>query len=100
MGMQPALKVFEEEIGQLKKQVEGMRKKFKALGPGPQSADILNRYIGKKAVFRLRGGAEVTGTLVEHDRYNCLVETAEGPLVLLKHAMDTVKPLEEPTEQA
>ncbi len=94
MGTLPALKVFEEEIGQLKKQVEGIRKKLKAAAPGPGPADILNRYVGKKAAFRLRNGQEVSGTLVEHDRYNCLVETAEGHLVLLKHCLDTIKPLE------
>jgi sRNA-binding regulator protein Hfq len=92
VGTQPALKVFEEEIGELKKQVDGIRKKLKAVLPGPSSADILNRYLGKKATFVLRGGKELTGTLVEHDRYNCLVESAEGPVVLLKHALDWIKP--------
>ncbi len=94
MGTQPALKVFEEEIEQLKKQMEGIRKKLKAAAPGPGSADILNRYVGKKAAFALRNGQTVSGTLVEHDRYNCLVETEAGQLVLLKHAIDTIKPLE------
>ena len=94
MGMQPALKVFEEEIEQLKKQVEGCRKKIKALLPGPSSADILNRYIGKKATFALRGGEKVTGTFLEHDRYNCLVESDDGKVVLLKHAIDSMRPLE------
>lgn len=95
MGMQPALKVFEEEISQLKKQVEGIRKKLKAAAPGPGAADILTRYVGKKATFLLRNGQEVTGTLLEHDRYNCLVETADGHVVLLKHALDTMKPAAE-----
>jgi len=94
VGTQPALKVFEEEIEQLKKQMDGIRKKLKAASPGPGSADILNRYVGKKAAFALRNGQTVSGTLVEHDRYNCLVETAEGQVVLLKHALDTIKPLE------
>ena len=94
MGLPPALKVFEDEINQLKKQVEGIRKKLKAAAPGPAATDILNRHVGKKAAFALRSGHEVTGTLVEHDRYNCLVETAEGHIVILKHAVDTVKPLE------
>lgn len=94
MGTQAVLKVFEEEIGQLKKQVEGVRKKMKAAIPGPSSADILNRYVGKKAVFKLRSGDTLTGSLVEHDRYNCLVQTDDGPIVLLKHALDTIKPLE------
>jgi len=94
VGMQPALKVFEEEIEQLKKQVEGCRKKIKALLPGPSSADILNRYIGKKATFTLRGGQQVTGTFLEHDRYNCLVESDDGKVVLLKHAIDSMRPLE------
>lgn len=94
MGTLPALKVFEEEISQLKKQVEGIRKKMKAAGPGPASADILNRYVGKRVAFALRNGQEVAATLVEHDRYNCLVETGDGQMVLLKHAIDTVKPLE------
>jgi len=94
VGMQAALKVFEEEIGQLKKQVEGVRKKIKSAMPSPSSVDILNRYIGKKATFVLRSTEQVTGTFLEHDRYNCLVETDEGRVVLLKHALDSVKPLE------
>ncbi len=94
MGLQPALKVFEDEISQLKKQVEGIRKKLKAAAPGPAAADILNRFVGKKVAFSLRGGPTVTGTLVEHDRYNCLVETEGGQVVLLKHALDTIKPVE------
>lgn len=94
MGLQPALKVFEEEIGQLKKQFEGVRKKLKAALPSPSSADILNRYLNKKAAFAVRSGEKVTGTLLEHDRYNCLVQTDDGPVVLLKHALDTIRPLE------
>ena len=94
MGMEAALKVFEEEIGRLKKQVEGVRKKIKSVIPSPASADILNRYLGKKAVFAMRSGAEVTGTFAEHDRYNCLVQTDDGPLILLKHAIDTIRPID------
>ena len=94
MGMEAALKVFEEEIGRLKKQVEGVRKKIKSVIPSPSSADILNRHIGKKAIFALRSGQSLTGTLVEHDRYNCLVQTDDGQLIVLKHALDTIKPIE------
>jgi hypothetical protein len=92
--MQAALKVFEEEIGQLKKQVEGCRKKLKAALPGPSSSDMLNRYIGAKAIFTVRDGHKVTGTFLEHDRYNCLIETDEGKVIVLKHAIDTIAPLE------
>lgn len=94
MGMEAALKVFEEEICRLKKQLEGVRKKVKSVIPSPASADILNRHIGKKAVFALRGGESVTGTFVEHDRYNCLVQNDDGQVILLKHAIDTIKPIE------
>ncbi len=95
MGMEAALKVFEEEIGRLKKQVEGVRKKIKQAIPSPAAADLLNRYLGKRATFVLRSGAEITGTFVEHDRYNCLVQLDDdGPLIVLKHAIDTIKPVE------
>jgi hypothetical protein len=94
VGTQPALKVFEEEIVQLKKQVDDLRKQVKSLIPGPSAADLLNRLVGKKARFILHGGAEHTGTLAEHDRYNCLIQTDGGPIVLLKHAMDAIQPLE------
>ena len=92
MSIQAALKVFEEEIGSLKKQVEGLHKKIKALTPGPSAADLLNRMVGQKAVFAVRNGQLYTGTLVEHDRYNCLIETDDGQIILLKHAIDTIKP--------
>lgn len=94
MGMEAALKVFEDEIGRLKKQVEGVRKKIKQAIPSPSSADILNRYINKKALFVLRGGRELTATFLEHDRYNVLVQADDGPIILLKHAIDTIRPLE------
>ena len=94
MSIQAALKVFEEEIGRLKKQVEGVRKKVKQVIPSPSAADILNRYLGKKALFVLRGDREITGTFLEHDRYNCLVQTDDGAVILLKHAIDTIQPLE------
>ena len=94
MGMEAALKVFEEEISRLKKQVEGVRKKIKSAIPSPASADILNRYLGKKALFTIRGGKEITGTFLEHDRYNCLVQLDDGPVILLKHAIDTIQPIE------
>ena len=94
MGMEAALKVFEDEINHLKKQLEGVRKKVKSVIPSPASADILNRYLGKTATFVMRGGAEVTGTFVEHDRYNCLVQAADGQIILLKHAIDTIRPVD------
>lgn len=94
MGMPPALKIFEDAISELKKQVEGIRKKLKAAVPGPGSADILNRYVGKKATIALRNGQTIAGTLLEHDRYNCLVETEQGQVVLLKHAVDSITPTE------
>ncbi|MFP4056485.1 MAG: hypothetical protein ACLF0G_06425 [Candidatus Brocadiia bacterium] len=94
MAGEPVLKVFEQEIGQLKKQVEGVRKRVKSLIPSPSSADILNRYIGQKAIFVLRGGREISGTFREHDRYNCLVDTESGTQILLKHAIDSIKPVE------
>jgi sRNA-binding regulator protein Hfq len=92
VGTQAALKVFEEGINDLKKQVEGLHKKVKALTPSPSAADLLNRIVGKKAIFAVRNGTQYDGTLLEHDRYNCLVETDDGQIVLLKHAIDTIKP--------
>jgi sRNA-binding regulator protein Hfq len=94
VGIEAALKVFETEIGELKKHVDSLRKKMKAAIPGPASADILNRLIGKKAMFTLRTGQQVIGTLAEHDRYNCLVQAEDGQVILLKHALDVIKPLE------
>lgn len=94
MSIQAALKVFEEEIESLKKQAEGLHKRIKSLTPGPSAADLLNRIVGQKAVFAVRNGQHYTGTLVEHDRYNCLVETDDGRLILLKHAIDSIKPID------
>jgi len=93
VAMEAVLKVFETEIGELKKQVDGIRKKIKAAIPSPSAGDVLNRFVGKKATFTVRNGQQVTGTLVEHDRYNCLVQTDDGQVVLLKHALDSIKPL-------
>lgn len=92
MAMDAILKVFEQEIESLKKQADGVSKKIKSLMPGPSAADILNRHVGKTAVFTVRGGAVFTGKFLEHDRYNILVETESGPVILLKHAVDSIVP--------
>ncbi len=94
MGIDAVLKVFETEISELKKKVESVGKKVKAAIPSPSSADLLNRLVGKKAVFTLRTGQQLTGTLAEHDRYNCLVQADDGQVILLKHALDMIKPIE------
>lgn len=94
MGNQPALKVIADEIDEIKKQVANLRKKVKALTPSPSAADLLNRIVGKKALLVLRDGTQVTGTLAEHDRYNCWVETEDGTLILLKHAIDSIQILD------
>jgi len=52
---------------------------------------------GKKVVIRLvSGGQPVTGTIEGYNPYEILLQTAKGQLLVFKHAIATIEPVDEP----
>jgi RNA chaperone Hfq len=52
---------------------------------------------GKKVVVRLvSGGQPVTGTIEGYNPYELLLQTAKGQLLVFKHAVATIEPVDEP----
>jgi len=52
---------------------------------------------GKKVIIRLvSGGQPVTGTLEAYNPYEILLQAAKGQLLVFKHAIVTIEPVDEP----
>ena len=52
---------------------------------------------GKKVIIRLvSGGQPVTGTIEGYNPYEILLQTAKGQLLVFKHAIATIEPVDEP----
>ena len=52
---------------------------------------------GKKVVIRLvSGGQPVTGTVEGYNPYEILLLTTKGKLLVFKHAIATIEPVDEP----
>lgn len=63
---------------------------------GPQSIPKLK---GKKVVIRLvSGGQPVTGILEGYNPYEILIKTAKGQVLVFKHAIATIEPVDVPKQ--
>jgi RNA chaperone Hfq len=52
---------------------------------------------GKKVIIRLTsGGQPVTGTIEDYNPYEILLQTAKGQILVFKHAIATIEPVDEP----
>jgi RNA chaperone Hfq len=52
---------------------------------------------GKKVTIRLvSGGQPVTGTIEGYNPYEILLQTTKGPLLVFKHAIASIEPVDEP----
>ena len=52
---------------------------------------------GKKVIIRLvSGGQPVTGTIEGYNPYEILLQTAKGQLLVFKHAIASIEPVDEP----
>ena len=52
---------------------------------------------GKKVIIRLTsGGQPVTGTIEDYNPYEILLQTAKGQILVFKHAVATIEPVDEP----
>lgn len=63
------------------------------------SYEFIPKLRGKKVTIRLvSGGQPVTGVLESYNPYELLIQTMKGKVVVFKHAIATIEPLEEPTK--
>jgi RNA chaperone Hfq len=63
----------------------------------PLSNGFIPKLKGKKVVIRLvSGGQPVTGTIEGYNPYELLLQTANGQLLVFKHAIVTIEPVDEP----
>jgi RNA chaperone Hfq len=52
---------------------------------------------GKKVTIRLiSGGQPITGIVEGYNPYEILIQTAKGQLLVFKHAIATIEPVDEP----
>jgi sRNA-binding regulator protein Hfq len=59
---------------------------------GPQ---FIPKLRGKRITIRLvSGGQPVTGTLEGYNPYEILIQTVKGPIVVFKHAIATIEPVD------
>jgi len=62
--------------------------------PGPH---FIPKLKGKKVIIRLvSGGQPVTGTVEGYNPYEILVQTVKGQVLVFKHAIATIEPVDEP----
>lgn len=64
---------------------------------------LINGFIpqlkGKKVTIRLvSGGQPITGTIEGYNPYEILIQTAKGQVLVFKHAIATIEPVEGPTK--
>ena len=64
---------------------------------------LINGFIpklkGKKVTIRLvSGGQPVTGTIEGYNPYEILLQTAKGQLLVFKHAIATIEPVDMPKQ--
>ena len=64
----------------------------------PLIEGFIPKLVGKKIVIHLTtGGQPVTGTVERYNPYEILLQTAKGKLLVFKHAIATIKQVNEPT---
>ncbi|MDD2835393.1 MAG: RNA chaperone Hfq [Methanothrix sp.] len=53
--------------------------------------NLKDKIVTIRLVF---GGQPITGTLERYNPYEILIQTAKGPLLVFKHSIATMEPLE------
>ena len=63
----------------------------------PLTNGFIPKLVGKKIVIHLTsGGQPVTGTVERYNPYEILLQTAKGKLLVFKHAIATIEPVDGP----
>ena len=65
----------------------------------PLTNGLIPKLKDKKVIIRLvSGGQPITGTLDRYNPYEIRIQTAKGPILVFKHAIATIEPMDEPTD--
>ena len=63
---------------------------------GPQ---FIPKLLGKKVTIRLvSGGQPITGIVEGYNPYEILIKTAKGQVLVFKHAIATIEPVDVPKQ--
>ena len=52
----------------------------------------------KVTICLVSGGQPITGILDRYNPYEIRIQTAKGPILVFKHAIATIEPMDEPTD--
>ena len=64
---------------------------------GPQ---FIPKLKGKKVIIRLvSGGQPITGTLEGYNPYEILIQTVKGQVLVFKHAIAIIEPVDMPKQE-
>ena len=55
-----------------------------------EQQSIINNFIGKEITITLRSGNSIKGRLETVAQYEVLITTAYVPMILMKHAIDSI----------
>jgi len=73
-----------EKFDKLKSKLEQKEEKKK-------EKDLLSGLVNTQVTLYLRNGQSVKGILRKVARYEILIDTLEGPLIVMKHSVDIIK---------
>jgi RNA chaperone Hfq len=76
-------------------------KKATTTKPVPKQTDpqFIPKLKGKKVTIRLvSGGQPITGILEGYNPYEILIQTTKGQLLVFKHAIATIEPIDMPKQ--
>ena len=63
----------------------------------PLTNGFIPKLKDKKVTIRLvSGGQPITGILDRYNPYEVRIQTAKGPILVFKHAIATIEPVDEP----
>ncbi len=64
-----------------------------------RSHGFIPKFHHKKVTIRfVSGGQPITGTVEGYDAYEIKIQTSRGPIIVFKHAIATIEPIEEPKQ--
>jgi RNA chaperone Hfq len=67
----------------------------KATAPRQIGPQFIPKLRGKKVIIRLvSGGQPITGIVEGYNSYEILIQTVKGPILIFKHAIATIEPVD------
>ena len=68
--------------------------------PKQTDPQFIPKLKGKKVIIRLKsGGQPITGTVEGYNPYEILIKTAKGQVLVFKHAIAVIEPVDMPKQE-